>query len=491
MSPPILLGLVNALPLLVKRLNATPVSYYGTYGGLGIKLKENLRLKFSLYGHIGIRKFQLFSFSKKKTHYYELARQLIIENGNLEKFERIRYRNILIGDTVYDSFIRGNNLPTLYFDHPDLLEKLANTIRYVDLLYDYYAQNRVAAVCIIETTYILAIPGRVALEFGIDVFVITHASFFRLNKQEYFGFHEFKYFKQVFESLPESIKSWGRLTAQSLLSTKLESAGFKIDSRVSFSHFPVGSVFKLQQPIRLLVSAHDFFDSPHRVGYGLFSDFYDWLTFLRSIALKTDYQWFVRPHPNSRKWNEEVLKELFDGIPTVSILSPTLPNSELTEFNFSAVLTVFGTVGAEWPLYGVPVINGSLNHKHLNIFGNITPTSKEDYVHILSNLSSLEFIESNSEHSWCEYVFMKEYFMHKSLNTRYFGDLVTSLGLDVNWVSRRGFDWGLFLQILEREQYPPEFLNSGYSKFLESRDYFINRLHFDSGYQIKDYFEFR
>ena len=491
MSPPICLGLSKFLPILTARLDAEPISYYGKYGGMGTKIKESVRSKFSFYGHIGIRKFHLFSFSKNNDKYYKLASSLIKLNCDPIQFERITYRDVLIGDTVYDSFLRGLTLPTIDFSHPNLIEKLANALLYVDNLYTYFENNSVKAVCLIETTYMLALPGRVAMKFDIEVFIITHSRVYRLNSEEYIGFHEFRKYKSIFEALPPHINTWGIEQAKDSIKSKMEKAGFKVNTNLSFSHFKKGKSFQINKPVRLLVSAHDFFDSPHRVGYAFFSDFYLWLSFLKEVALKTDYEWFIRPHPNAKKWNTEVLSELFLGIPSVTILSSEIPNSDLLEKDFSAVITVFGTVGSEWPLYGVPVINASSDHKHVNIPGNITPATKDEYVTIMHNLATYQFMENASEDSWCSYVFMKDIFMQNSFNTPFFRELVTEMNLDLDWIQRRGFGWNLASRILSEEQYPSSLIFNAFNSFLDSGDYFLNRIHFNLANKISNYKSFQ
>lgn len=491
MNPSISLGLANFLPLLVNRLEAEPISFYGTYGGLATKLKETIRLRLSFYGYIGIRRFKLFSFSRKPNHYKQLAESLIDQNQSPELFERLKYRNVLVGDTVYDSFLRANNLPTIDFGHPDLLEKLTNALRYIDILYDYFSVEEVKAVCIIETTYMLALPGRVAFEFNVEVFIISHSRVFRLSKEEYIGFHEFLKFKSVYDSLPREIKNWGIDRAKLALPTILARAGFELSSKVSFNHFPQGHSYKLRKPLKLLVSAHDFFDSPHRVGFAFFSDFYVWLSFLNSIALETNYEWYVRTHPNARPWNQEVLNSIFENNPSVTLLSPTMPNAELVKMDFSAVLTVFGTVGSEWPLYGVPVINASSKHKHMNISGNITPKNKEDYIHLLLNLDSLEFHEENPQESWSQYIFMRDFFMQKSLNTRFLEEIAFEMGIGLERLLRRGFDWSFAHKIMRSEQYPNALIEVGFRKFIESGEYFLNRKHFGLEGNVSHYEMFK
>ena len=64
------------------------------------------------------------------------------------------------------------------------------------------------------------------------------------------------------------------------------------------SNFFSEKIINKSNKIKILVVAHDFFDSPHSYGNNLFVDFYEWLIFLRDISLNTDYDWYIKTHPD-------------------------------------------------------------------------------------------------------------------------------------------------------------------------------------------------
>ena len=487
LSPSVILGLIAFLPHLSEKYQARPISYYGSVGGLKKSLKENLRNIFSIYYKIGIRGFKLFDFSRKNTIYIELAKKIIADNGSADQFEKVTYRDILVGDVVGDSFLRGNFFPTVDFNHSDFLEKLSNALLYIDLLYEYFDQNPVKAVVIIETTYMLALPGRVALQLGIDTFVITHSSVYRLTKERYIAFHHYHEFHSIFKSLPPEVQKWGISKAREYLPIKLEDAGFGLVSNAHTEYFRQGTSFNLSKPIRLLVTAHDFFDSPHSIGESFFPDYFQWLRCIKDIAMENNYTILLRPHPNARRWNREVLEQLFADLKNVEFIDSSIPNEQLLQMNVSAVLTVYGTVGSEWPLVGVPVINASPNRRHRQIAGNITPSSKKEYLEILNNLNNWSFTEQSEPDGWAKYIFMKDFFLMKSLNTKRFVEAVGVTGLKFDWIVGRKFDWKLAYRVLCYEQYDSEFIRKGFASFLDSGDYFFHRGHLGVANKIEDY----
>ena len=57
-------------------------------------------------------------------------------------------------------------------------------------------------------------------------------------------------------------------------------------------------LIKKSEKIKILIATHCFFDSPHSYGKNIFPDFYEWLDYLGKISNKTDYDWYIKLHPN-------------------------------------------------------------------------------------------------------------------------------------------------------------------------------------------------
>ena len=56
------------------------------------------------------------------------------------------------------------------------------------------------------------------------------------------------------------------------------------------------------------------------------------------------------------------------------------------------MLTVNGNiVVGEYPYFGIPAINASLNHPHINYNFSVTPKNKNEYLRLIKNLSLLKY----------------------------------------------------------------------------------------------------
>ena len=55
---------------------------------------------------------------------------------------------------------------------------------------------------------------------------------------------------------------------------------------------------KVSNRFKVLIAVHDFFDNPHGYGGMFFTDYYEWLTFLVDLSKKTNYDWYIKTHPD-------------------------------------------------------------------------------------------------------------------------------------------------------------------------------------------------
>ena len=58
-------------------------------------------------------------------------------------------------------------------------------------------------------------------------------------------------------------------------------------------------MIKKNNKIKILISPHDFYDAPHCWGdHVLFSDYYEWLKYIYDLSIKTNYDWYIKTHPD-------------------------------------------------------------------------------------------------------------------------------------------------------------------------------------------------
>jgi len=147
-------------------------------------------------------------------------------------------------------------------------------------------------------------------------------------------------------------------------------------------------VLKKNNKIKILIAAHCFFDSPNGLGDNLFPDFYEWIYFLAKISYKTDYDWYIKTHPDFLEGNEKIIEELSKKFKNINILKSTTSHHSIIRDGINFILTVNGSVGIEYAYMGKYVINASKNNPSINYNFNFNPKSIKTYEKILMNLKS-------------------------------------------------------------------------------------------------------
>ena len=121
----------------------------------------------------------------------------------------------------------------------------------------------------------------------------------------------------------------------------------------------------------------------------LFLDFYEWLCFLGEFSKKTEYEWYIKPHPDYMPGTLKTLNKIIIKYPKLSLISPKISNHQLVKEGISFALTCYGSIGHELPLLGVQVINAGYN-PHIAYDFNGHAKSVEEYAYLLHNLEKLD-----------------------------------------------------------------------------------------------------
>lgn len=199
----------------------------------------------------------------------------------------------------------------------------------------------------------------------------------------------------------------GRYRPDSMEDTRRLQSGKK-----NFSPGEVRSMVGLDpQKKTAVIFSHVAWDAAFFFGTGLFDDFEDWLfqtvRFISSTPECRQMNWIVKEHPfNVFKLQRESIKTSSEQ----RLLKPLMPLPEHirfipadTEINTQSlfplvdcVLTVNGTVGMEFPCYGIPAVVAGTGR--YNGYGfTIEPKTQDEYFDTLRNLSQVKRLDLNEQ----------------------------------------------------------------------------------------------
>jgi hypothetical protein len=364
---------------------------------------------FAIYRSFGVSKFfkpqvNRTQLAKAKKLTENILRTLKVKSD----IESISLDGICIGDLIYDSYLRFFSKPTIEIKNQLFKDFLLTTICVYVFWNDYFNEHDVRAVNASHCVYVNAIPLRIAISRDIPAFVSGAVHVYRLSKKNLFDSCDFFQYRKIFKSLPLNICKLGLENAKEKIEKRF-SGKIGIDmqyvSESAFGAHKAESILIKSNRPKVLIATHCFFDSPHNYGNNLFPDFYEWLNYLGQITLETDYDWYIKTHPDYLPGSMEVINSFIEKYPKFRLLSADSSHHQIIAEGIDVALTCYGTIAFEYAALGIPVINASLNNPHIAYNFNLHPKNIDEYGEILKNIDQIDLhIDKNEVY---EYYFMK------------------------------------------------------------------------------------
>ena len=276
-------------------------------------------------------------------------------------------------------------------------------IRLIVYWEDYLNKNNVKAVVGVHGQYSYAIIHRLAARKRIPVILNAEGKIYKINKKHLYQHSEFLFYKKNFNFLSKEKKLKARAEGLKVLKNRISgSSGVKSGhSYISKSSFK--NSYKNKKKLLLnnkkpnvLIATQDFFDAINVYGRFIFNDFYEWLYFLGHVSKKTDYNWYIKDHPNYagkykkyQPFTTNITKEICKKFPNIKRIPSNTPHNQLISEGIDVVLTVFGSVQFEYPVFNIPVITASNNVPSKNYNFSIKSLNKKDYLNKILNIKKI------------------------------------------------------------------------------------------------------
>jgi len=402
--------------VLAKKYNARIIGYIGRqlkpFKWVKFQIRKALNTyPYSIYRSFGVREFIYVRTQNQHNVRVDAIYHHVLKNLKTKRdVENIEIGGLVVGDLIYDSFLRDSRLPTIDLESTGFLSHLRSAIETFVYWDDYFKQNQVSAVLVSHSVYTPAILARLAIQKDIPVYE-THIQFcYYLNKQRPLPYKEHAFFPEEFAQLPSDVRENGLQEAKMRLKKRF--SGEKDIDMVWVSSSAYGQelykdtrVIRESEKPKVLIFAHCFFDATHFWGENIFPDFYEWLVFLGEMSEKTDYDWYLKTHPDELPGSVSVVDDLLQRYPKITLIPSNSSHHQVIAEGVSAVLTIYGTVGFEYAALGVPVINCSNNNPHVRYNFNLHPRTLDEYTQAIMNIKNMDLeIDINKVY---EYYYMK------------------------------------------------------------------------------------
>lgn len=443
---------------------------------------NKLKLKnFGIFYSFGVKKiFNIVNHIKYKKAAFKIMMRSLKKIKTKEKLQNFRLNNILFGDLIYDSYLKYYKKETVDIYDKNFSYFFQKSIEYYLSWIDFFKNNNVKAVVAPQSSYMAALPLRIAANLNKVALVADPERLYSLNRSMIYSHKEHVHFNRIIKK-KEVIKniSNGKLEAQKRL--KLRFSG-RVGVDISYmSKSPYGKKinkkFRLDQnkKIKILIAPHSFCDAPHARGNHLFSDYFEWLVFILKLSKLTNYNWYIKCHPSFHDEKDPtplVVKSLCDKYKSVKILPSNITHNQLVSEKIDYVITCNGTIAMEYPYLGVPAINASKNTPFFSFKFNYNPKSKNQLKKIVINLKKKK--TSISKKDILNFYFLKNIYFSNNWLFENFNDLLKYCGSYKKILtSFNAYDYFL------KKHNHITFHNKieSIKKFIDSKDYIFNFKH--------------
>jgi len=411
--------------------NAKLISYNTNFFNFKTLIKHLLKVPF--FNHHNI--FKSFNVIDNlipiKNYNPKLVDKLYFQNlkklKNKKDILKLKFLNIKVGDLIYDEYLRQYNLPTIDQDSKHFKKYFYSFAQLFIFWYTYFENNKVRAVIASHTVYAIGLVPRIAIYKKVKTYNMGMSYTYSLSKKNYLRLSGFENYKKYFLKIKNYLKKDLIKISKHVLNGKIfgkNSVSHNIISNIPTSAFggkkSPSKNFKPNK--KILIASHCFTDAVHAYGNALFTDFYEWINYLGELSNKMNYEWIIKIHPAQYDKNVAQMNNFVKKYKKFTLIKKQKTHNEIiTENNILCVLTVYGSVGHEYPLFGIPVINASVNNPHSAYKFNYNPSSIKKYEYLIRNVNKLKDNFNNYRNEIYEYYyvrFLSEYhFMNNPLKS--------------------------------------------------------------------------
>jgi len=320
----------------------------------------------------------------------------------------LEYRDILIGDIVYDTYLRRTGEPTVTDIDEEVTDYIEMAVSYCDHVAKILDENDVNSLVVSHPQYLpTGVLARMAIDRGASVYLRRGGTENLVLHRYEDTFDSFpgRPSRELFEAVWEGDRDLAVNEAEMYFEQRMsgDASGMPEGATEAYSNYTVvdkqwlNSKYSIdsEKPV-VVVMSHIFTDANHIGSRLLFDDYMGWLRETLDFAADTDVaNWLVKPHPHDSNFKNkgDVHKEVERATADVdehsvwALPEETNPRS-LLDFA-DVIITAKGTAGHEFPCFGIPaIIAGDTPYSEFGF--TIDPMSRAEYFDTLRNVEEIE-----------------------------------------------------------------------------------------------------
>jgi hypothetical protein len=230
------------------------------------------------------------------------------------KSDLLNYKveDVNIGLDIYDTILKSG-LPTIKI-------KSFRTYKYIILGLRYYffakrtiIKENIKFLLLSHDNYIsMGTIAKVAWKMNIPVYFANPFEIRKIN-HPFELYERFTDYPNFFKNLSNSDKKNGLEWSTEMLHRRISGeVGVMMNYQIksAFGNQFIERQTKNTTNLKVVIATHCFFDSPNCLGWMLFPDFYEWISFLGELSNDLDFELYIKPHNDFLPGTLEILEEL-------------------------------------------------------------------------------------------------------------------------------------------------------------------------------------
>lgn len=310
-----------------------------------------------------------------------------------EDWKNITIYGICFGTTIIRELLR------IYIPSFDLRDQkmylfLKKAISTIVFWHDYIFTNDIKVILMADGVNWEGYIRDIAITKGIPVYAVIN-KMAKLTLDFYDG-TPYPYFKEMWKQLTLEEQKYGINWAKEHIEKRLCGGTEEVleADKTNFAFAEKKKEFRVlekNEKIKIMICPHIFEEDCIYCGEQIFdNNYFSWLCHLGELSNKTpEYDWYLKMHPSSQRRDFIIIDMLLKKYSQIKKIPGNVSPIQLKEEGIDYALTVYGSIGHEYPEIGIQVINAGNNpHSAFNFTWN--PKTKEEYDYLIMNLDKLK-----------------------------------------------------------------------------------------------------
>lgn len=327
--------------------------------------------------------------AKQKKEADSIFKNLLPKIHTLDDVEQIKIYGYEFGKSIIRNYLR-HTASVIEFKSSEFFDDLKKSIEIIVFYYRFFCENHqnIKTVILWDGVGSDSFLRVISIKHNIPTYRMTNVMAEKLNLEGSSGEH-FPYYRNFFQQLMPNEKEYGIVWAKKRINDRLNGSIEDIPYAENsvFTCSRRNRILRESKKIKVLICPHTFDDDLFGWGWQVFHGQIEWLCHLGELSEQTDYDWYIKLHPNYIDRDEKILEDLLKKYKKIIRIPEMVSPKQLRDEGLGFAFTIYGTIGHEYTALGIQVVNAG-NNPHIAFDFTWNPRTREEFDDIVVNLSA-------------------------------------------------------------------------------------------------------